>query len=206
MFGTVIVPLDGSRHTEAALPFAAEEAARQGAVMLLVRVIVRPAVCPSPRRRRGPALTEPAWPAAEIDLETREAKCYLADTIDRYRLDYSTRTAVLVGDPTTCLLAEAARREQPVIVLSTDDPTGGPKPSLSDVERRLKNIDTVPVIGVRQQSARQTDRLISEVTQANASSAVQPSRPHTGYSIKERFRLARRRTAARSRRGRWSPR
>lgn len=206
MFGTVIVPLDGSRHAEAALPFAAEEAARQGAVMLLVRVIVRPAVCPSPRRRRGPALTEPAWPAAEIDLETREAKCYLADTIVRYRLDYSTRTAVLVGDPTTCLLAEAARREQPVIVIATGDMTDRPKPLFSDVARRLKATGTMPILEVRQPLARQTDRFISEVSQASPSNAVQPSRPRTGDSIKERFRLARRRTAGRSRRGRWSPR
>lgn len=149
MFSTVIVPLDGSLHAEAAVPYAVDEARRHGARLVLVRVVVRPETCSTDARRSGPAPTTIPRSEPEIDLESRGAAHYLADTIERYGLGRDVRGSVLVGDPTHCVMNEAGRYDQPVIVLTTGDVTDGAKPPLSEVARRLMIAGTVPVLGVR---------------------------------------------------------
>ncbi len=149
MFNTVIVPLDGSSHAEAAVPFAVDEARRHGACLILVRIVVRPEPCGAGARSGGPAPSPVPWPESEIDLETRDAERYLADTIERHQLGPDVQGSVVVGDPATRVLAEAARFDQPVIVLTTGDSTDGATPPLSEVARRLMVAGTIPVLGVR---------------------------------------------------------
>ena len=149
MFSTVIVPLDGSPHAEAAVPFAVDEARRHGASLVLVRIVVRPEPCGAGARSGGPAPSTVPWPEPEIDLETRDAGHYLADTIKRHQLGPDVQGSVLVGDPATRVLAEAARFDHPVIVLTTGDSTDGATPPLSEVARRLMVAGTIPVLGVR---------------------------------------------------------
>lgn len=149
MFSTVIVPLDGSPHAEAAIPYAIDEARRHGADLVLIQIINRPEVCPAPVSHGGPAPTKPAWSAAEIEAETRQAERYLNDVVERYWLGSDTRRIVTVGDPTTRLLAEACTYDEPIVVMTTGDVTGGEKPPLSERARRLMVAGTVPVMCVR---------------------------------------------------------
>lgn len=141
MFSTVIVPLDGSPHAEAAVPYADDEARRHGAEFVLVRVVNRPEVCVAPGIRGGPAPAVAAWCAAEIDAETRQA--------ERHWLGSGTRTIVEVGDPVTRLLAEAGTVDDPLIVMTTGDAADRAKAPLSEVARRLIVAGVVPFLGVR---------------------------------------------------------
>ncbi len=149
MFETIIVPLDGSAHAEAAIPYALDEARRHNAEIVLARVVYRPEPGPTTNPHGGPAPGSITWPTTEDDLAIHRAARYLADTIQRYHLGPRARGAVLVGETVPRLLAEADRSAHPVIVLSTGDATDGGTPPLSNIARRLMVAGTVPVLAVR---------------------------------------------------------
>ncbi len=149
MFETIIVPLDGSAHAEAAIPYALEEARRHNAEIVLARVVYRPEPCPTAISRGGPVPGSFLWPTPESDLEVRRAARYLSAAIERYHLGPRARGEVLIGETVPRLLAEARRSTYPVIVLTTGDASEGAKPPLSNIARRLMVHGTVPVLAVR---------------------------------------------------------
>ena len=149
MFGTVIVPLDGSSHAEIAVPYAVDEARRHGAALVLVRVIPRPEPGPGVRGS-GPAPRQPDWPPHEIAAAEQQARRYLRDVIKRHGLRPETATRVVVGDPRLRLAAEVAHHPSPLLVMTTGDATGGARPPLSTVAGSLMVGGVVPVLGVRQ--------------------------------------------------------
>ena len=119
MFDTVIVPLDGTPHAEAALPYAIDEARRHGATLVLMHVIPRPEPCPSTVRRSGPLPQQVALPAQEITAAEQEASVYLQEIVTRYALDQGTRLCAAAGDPGVRVAAEAARHARPLVVMLT---------------------------------------------------------------------------------------
>ena len=150
MFDTVLVPLDGSPHAEAALPYAAEEARHHEAALVLLRVIPRPEPCLTGLSRGGPLPWQPSWPPAEIEAAERQAIRYLSRVVKQYHLPPSTPLRVTVGDPYLRLGAEVARFAQPLVVMTTGDASHDHRPALSEVARRLMVAGAVPVLGVRQ--------------------------------------------------------
>jgi nucleotide-binding universal stress UspA family protein len=146
MFGTVIVPLDGSAHAEAAIPYARDEATRHGAALVLVQVVYRPEPCVP---RSGPPPPQFPWPTRDSERRIEQATRYLADAIERFGLGPSTKGLVLVGEPVPRILAEASRHDRPVIVLTTGDPSATDKPPVSEIARRLMLNGTIPVLAVR---------------------------------------------------------
>lgn len=150
MFATVLVPLDGSRHAEAAIAYGVEEARHHGASLVLLRVIPRPEPCPGGARRAGPAAWGPDWPADEIAKAERATRRYMARVIERFGLPRETRVRVVVGDPAARLIAEAARTERPLVVMTTGDAEAATRTPLSEVARRLLVNGEVPVLGVRE--------------------------------------------------------
>ncbi len=149
MFGTVIVPLDGSARAEAALPFALDEARRHGAALVLARVIPRPEVPPGQDHRVGPVPHSGDLSADEVAAAERETARYLDGVKRRWGLDGKTATVVAVGDPVRRLLAEAQRHERPLLVLITGGPTDSTQQPTDDVAQRLLRNSAVPVLGVR---------------------------------------------------------
>lgn len=149
MYETVIVPLDGSAHAEAAVPYAVEEATRHGALLVLLHVLPRPEPASAAASRSGPAPWQPHWPTAEIAAEDSAAHRYLEGVIGRYRLPSETTTRVVVGDPRLRVAAEADRCRRPLVVMTTGDASGGATPSLSLVAGHLLVRGSVPVLGVR---------------------------------------------------------
>jgi nucleotide-binding universal stress UspA family protein len=148
MFETVIVPLDGSRHAEVALPLAIDEARRHGAVIVLLHVIPRPEPCQSTVRRSGPSPWQGAWPAREIGEAKRTALNYLDDVIRRYQLGPATARRVVVGLPGNRIALEAIRYPRPLVVLTTGDPSRAPL-DRSHVAEYVFAAGGVPVLGVR---------------------------------------------------------
>lgn len=153
MYETVIVPLDGSAHAEAALPYALEEAARHGAPLLLLHVLPRPEPVASTAPRSGPAPWRADWPAAEIADERDAAKFYLSGVVARFHLPSDTEMRVVVGDPRLRVADEADHCRHPLVVMTTGDISSGASPPLSLVAGHLMVRGTVPVLGVRRPPA-----------------------------------------------------
>lgn len=149
MFGTVLVPLDGSPDAERAIPYAADEARRHGCALVLVRVIPRPERVPGRVPHGGPLHSTPHWPTAELQAAERSAAEYLRDVIVRHGLAPETETATPIGDPYTRLLAEIQRRPQPLVVLATSGATGSLSQGLGETARRLLLSGAAPVLCVR---------------------------------------------------------
>jgi nucleotide-binding universal stress UspA family protein len=150
MFDTILVPLDGSPHAEAALPYAAEEARYHGAELVMLGVVPRPEPCLSGPSHGGPLPWRPSWPPAEIDAAERQAAQYLARVVKRHHLPVATPLRVAVGAPDVRIGIEAGQFRQPLVVMTTGDGTLSVRPPLSEVARRLMVAGTVPVLGVRQ--------------------------------------------------------
>lgn len=149
MFNTVIVPLDGSAHAEAALPFARDEAARHDAGIVLVHVVYRPEPHPTVVSHGGPLPPVFPWPTKDGERKVERAARYLTEAIARHGLEAGTQKRVPCGETVPRILAEAARCDSPLIVLTTGDPTGGARPPVSEVARRLMLNGRVPVLAVR---------------------------------------------------------
>jgi nucleotide-binding universal stress UspA family protein len=117
----VIVPLDGSPHAKAALPYAIDEASRHGATLVLALVIPRPEPCASPVRRSGPLPWQGEWPFEDLEENKRDADAYLRGVVTRYALDPATPLRVAVGDPGVRVAAEARRWPRSLVVILTGD-------------------------------------------------------------------------------------
>jgi len=153
MFETVIVPLNGSPHAEAAVPYAMDEAREHGAALVLVRVIPRPEPCLGLVKRGGPLPLVPTWSQAELRAAEGEAIRYLHDVRYRFGLGGRAQMVVAVGEPVRRLLAEIRRHPRPLVVLTTGDPDECAAPYLSELARRLLATGVAPVLAVRDQSS-----------------------------------------------------
>lgn len=104
MYGTILVPLDGSKRAEAILPHAQDLAERHGATVILLRVVE-----PVPIRV-GP---EGAYSLLPEDLEgwAKQAQSYLSVLQDQYReKGIEVQTRVVYGSPVEAI-TEAAKSE-----------------------------------------------------------------------------------------------
>lgn len=143
MFGTILVPLDGTAEAEAAVPYAAEEALRHGCPLVLVRVIPRPEPPPGHPSHGGPALQPPAWSPAELAQAQQDAQAYLESVVRKYGLPPTTELVVVIGDPLMRLLAEIQRRPSPLVVLGV-----APHRPFGETGRRLLLSGAAPVLRV----------------------------------------------------------
>jgi nucleotide-binding universal stress UspA family protein len=149
MFDTVIVPLDGSRHAEAALPIAIDEARRHDANLVLLNVISRPGPCQSSARRSGPSPWQGERPQEEIVHANRMARVYLGRVAERFKLGPGTAQRVMVGDPGYRIELEARRYERPLIVLTTADNALADL-QCSHVANYILAVGSSPFLGIRQ--------------------------------------------------------
>ena len=143
MFGTILVPLDGTAVAEAAVPYAADEALRHGCSLVLVRVIPRPEPPPGHPSHGGPALPPPAWSPAELAQAQQDARAYLESVVRTYGLPPTTELVTVVGDPLTRLLAEIQRRPAPLVVIGV-----APHRPFGETGRRLLLSGAAPVLRV----------------------------------------------------------
>ena len=119
----LLVPLDGSRPSEAALPVARALGRAYGADVFLLRVV--PTLATITGERASTARLVPTATAVSLDLEEREAKVAL-EAIASQLLAAGARASVLIrrGEPAQEVLAVALRMDAELIVMATHGRAG----------------------------------------------------------------------------------
>ena len=140
----ILVPLDGSAYSAAALPAAAAIAQRRGATLHLVSVHT-PAVVPLPLGG-APALDR------RFDEDLRDAHSQaLTRYAERLReeVGVSATWTVLKGEPAEAIVAEAQAQRAELIVLTTHGAGGFARAWLGSVADELVRLSPTPVLLVR---------------------------------------------------------
>ena len=147
MFERILVPLDGSRFSELAIPTAGGLAARTGASLHLLTVASVP--------EGGMAGLDPAGGAVEATAEaaTREAERYLHDALRRIqRGNPGVRTSSHVlgqGPAVSGIRQEAVRTEADLIVMTTHGRGGIQRAWFGSVAQGIVRRAERPVLLVR---------------------------------------------------------
>src|SRR5215218_7862795 len=131
MFRTIIVPLDGTRAAEAAVPFAAEEAQHHGAQLVLQQVISQPELPRDHPAHGGPLPIVYVYPEEERDRLHTQARQYLCSVVDRYQLEIKTIISIDIGDPYLRLKAAIERYPAPLVVIATPASSRDRAPALA---------------------------------------------------------------------------
>ena len=143
LFETIILPLDGSEPSEAAIPYAAAIGELVGASIIVLHVLeeMRPVF----DARRGEVVwISPAQPRVEL-----EAPELLGEPISRLRSGGLTVRAVFrLGDPAAEILDEVERWPAPLIVIASHSRGGLERLLLGSVADRVLRDAPAPVLVV----------------------------------------------------------
>ncbi len=149
MFQRILVPLDGSKRAEQALPVAARIARACGGSVVLLRAVTIPI-------KYGPYMYEsivsqsPIFLQQVLDLETEKSKQYLADVARSEDLmDLKTETITLTGEAAPTILDVAREQHIDLIVMSSHGHTGFRRWVLGSVAQRVARHSPVPVLVLR---------------------------------------------------------
>lgn len=154
MFNRILVPLDGSRLAEQALPLAQAFAERLASTVVLFRAVIPMHEAVSPRGE--------AYSAAEqVDLLRESARRYL-DALCRERSAVSVemQTRVHAGSPAAAILTFAENTHADLIVMVTHGRTGLRRWALGSVADKVLTGTQTPLLLVRaSDSPRESVRL-----------------------------------------------
>lgn len=146
----ILVPLDGSAASEAALPVAERLATELGGTLVLVRAVARPDLAFAPDALAGPLLRE------ELEEERSAAECYLREVANRFASDgRMVETVVQIGRPGLDMAAaviETVGRESgaALVVMTSRRRVGFERLLLGSVADATLRQGTLPVVLVRQ--------------------------------------------------------
>ncbi|SRR5581483_3871813 len=149
MYAHILVPLDGSEMSEAALPHAEGLALKLGSRVLLLRVANLPATLIGEVAPMGgpmpPELIEDA-----IQAETDEARDYLTKVAQRFKdAGLQAEWEVVEGDPGRAIIDTAHQREADLIVMATHGRSGIQRLVLGSVADRVLRESHLPLLLVR---------------------------------------------------------
>jgi nucleotide-binding universal stress UspA family protein len=150
MFRRVLVPLDGSRIAERALPIAARIARASGGTIILVRVVTTPL-------EQQSTLT-PSLPSGSIqailELGRAEANTYLRRIAASNDLqDIATEIEVCIGQAVPLILSVAHSRNIDLIVLSRHGHRGVTRWGIGSVAEKVVYDTWVPVLVIHGESS-----------------------------------------------------
>ena len=144
MFKHILVPLDGSKQAEEALPIAARIARATSGSLLLMQVVN------TPIDYSGGMALVPVLSEQFIDAQMDEATAYLKTIAKQMLAGIETTTEVLFGIPALCILATAAERQVDLIVLCSHGRTGFTRWALGSVAHTLAHESMVPTLVLRE--------------------------------------------------------
>ena len=145
MFQRIVVPLDGSRRAERAIPVAARIARASGGSVVLLRV-VSIATEPWPTM-----VSQPTMRQQVMDAELTEAETYLSEVATRPKLDHvPTETVAFSGSTPSTILDVAHSCQADLIVLCSHGYTGMTRWVLGSVAEKVARHAGVPVLILRE--------------------------------------------------------
>lgn len=133
MSHTILVPLDGSKLAERALPFAEVMAKANLARILLLRVV------PAAHRVVGD-------PMVDQSRAVREAEAYLTNVAAQITTQTIVESAVFVGDAAESIVEEITLRNVDLVVMSTHGRSGVGRWVYGSVADQVMRNATVPVL------------------------------------------------------------
>ncbi|HUY78846.1 MAG TPA: universal stress protein [Ktedonobacterales bacterium] len=150
MFKRILVPVDGSFRSEAAIPAAARLARRVGGSVVLLRAVSAPLAYAFPL---GPASVDPAL----LDEELRAVEAYLTHLADLPAFSGIEKKTVMVTGPAVDAILETATGERcDSIVMTTHGRTGLSRWALGSVARQISRWAPVPTLLLRATGASAT--------------------------------------------------
>ena len=153
MFERIIVPLDGSKLAEQALPYATSLAREYGGKLFLVRVVGRSATSVAMAAHSmsaGPSLLTAELLQETIDSERAEAEEYVKRMLTRVRRARANGEAeVREGSPTAEIIDCAMRRRASVIVISSHGRGGIGRVMFGSIADQVLRSSTFPVLVIR---------------------------------------------------------
>lgn len=148
MFRRILVPLDGSRRAERAIPIAARLARAAGGVLVFVRVVVPPAVFGKYARQHSAALEQAAY-----EKRRAQAASYLASMMLLHSYDLAgieCELEVATGMPAATLCSLARHEHIDLIVLCSHGEAGPRRWLFGSVARESSRHSPVPVLVLRE--------------------------------------------------------
>lgn len=143
MYTRILVPLDGSKLAEVALPHAVTLAKQSKGTVLLVRVMQPLTAMVIPE---GAYID---WDRVQAEIEA-EARAYLADASARLAAEGVTvQTQLKTGDPAEAIIETAKAIGADVIVMATHGRSGLGRWVLGSVADRVVRAATAPVLLIR---------------------------------------------------------
>ena len=144
MFQRILVPLDGSKRAERALPIAARIAHRTGGSIVLVQVVNIPI-------GYSPAQTQSVVLKQEVLQITSEARKYLADVSSSDILTgIPTEIEVSYGVPASTILDMVPTQNVDIIIICSHGSTGMRHWVLGSVAQKIARHSPVPVLILRE--------------------------------------------------------
>ena len=144
MFQRILVPLDGSKRAERALPIAARLAHRTGGSIVLVQVVNIPI-------GYSPAQTQSVVLKQEVLQITSEARKYLADVSSSDILTgIPTEIEVSYGEPASTILNMVPTQNVDIIIICSHGSTGMRHWVLGSVAQKIARHSPVPVLILRE--------------------------------------------------------
>ncbi len=145
MFKRILIPLDGSKRAERAIPVATRLARASGGSLVLLRVVSTPI-------EFWPALaSEPTLVQPIVDTDLAAAEKYLADIMIAPQLDgIPAEKIVLFGSPASTILSVAQSTHADLVVLCSHGYTGMTRWVLGSVAEKVVGHAPVPVLVLRE--------------------------------------------------------
>ena len=154
MLERILVPLDVSRHSARALPYAIEAARRFDAEVIMVYV-VRPALVPAhadPTAMVGPSGAELIIDSArrqEAETASRARRYLQAKLRSINRAGLRGRYHILLGDPAEAIIDFCRKESIDLVVMTTTGKSGLKRAILGSVADRVIREPGFPVLVIR---------------------------------------------------------
>ena len=141
MYKRILVPLDGSKLAEQALPHAVAQAEKFGAEIVPLKVL---------QPLSEPTFSAPAAVRAAEEASARLVRDYLDGVVARLReQDIAAQVALVEGKPYVEIIRFAEENEIDLIVMSTRGHSGWSRWLLGSVADRVVRGATVPLLLVQ---------------------------------------------------------
>jgi nucleotide-binding universal stress UspA family protein len=142
MYRKILVPLDGSKVAEGALPHAKALAYAVGAELILLTVGASPAL--------DFAFSDPGLAQSAVQEQEERSKKYITEIESQLKsAGFKTSTQLRIGSVADVILGVAEELQVDVIAMSTHGRTGPARWLLGSIAERVVHNSKVPVLLIR---------------------------------------------------------